>query len=499
VDEKVFEKDIEFEYKQEESLGRRAVKGGMWLFTLKIAHRVLGFVRTIILARFLSPNDFGLMGVAVLTINMLETFSKTGFEIALVQKKEDIRAYLDSAWTVQLIRSVVLFTLLYFGAPLIAYFFKSPQAVLIIRILAFLELFTGAKNIGTVFFLKELRFDKGFVLQFSGMIVNVAVAIVLAFVLKNVWALVYGSLSGAFVTFIASYVLHPYRPKLRFDFSKVKELFHFGKWLFISSILVFLVTQGDDFFVGKLLGITALGFYQMAYHLSNAAATEISHVVSYVMFPVYSKIQHDMERFRRAYLEILQLVAFITVPVTAVIFLLAPDFTFLFLGEKWMPMVSAMQILAFAGLFRAIAATTGCVLFALGKPRVETTLETVRLIILAALIYPATVKFGIAGTSIAVCLSIGLSLLGFLYSVKKIVQLGTGYLLKAVFYPIVSTVALILAIWLLKRIIPVVDIVRFTAVAAGGFLFYLFVSYVLTKFTDYKIYDVIRQRARMGI
>ncbi|MGB3111473.1 MAG: oligosaccharide flippase family protein, partial [Candidatus Omnitrophota bacterium] len=152
----------------------------MWIFALRVVDRFLRVVRTIVLARLLSPDDFGLMGIAILAINMLETFSQTGIETALVHKKENIEAYLDIAWTIQVTRSVILFVLLYFGAPLVAHFFNSPQALRVVRILAFLELFRGMKNIGTVYFQKELRFDKQFVLGFSGIAVNIAVSLTLA-------------------------------------------------------------------------------------------------------------------------------------------------------------------------------------------------------------------------------------------------------------------------------------------------------------------------------
>ncbi|MGB2601941.1 MAG: oligosaccharide flippase family protein, partial [Candidatus Omnitrophota bacterium] len=210
-EDKGFEKDIELEYRCEDaSLGQRAVVSGAWVFSFKTVQRLLGLIRTVILARLLAPEDFGLMGIALLAINTLETFSKTGFEQALIQKREDIRDYLDSAWTVQIIRSLILFCFLFAGAPLVAIFFKSQQATHIIRVLALIELFMGAKNIGIVYFQKELRFDKRFILESCGLIASVTVSIVLAFVLRNVWALVYGSLAGAFVTCIVSYAAHQY-------------------------------------------------------------------------------------------------------------------------------------------------------------------------------------------------------------------------------------------------------------------------------------------------
>jgi O-antigen/teichoic acid export membrane protein len=129
----------------------------MWVFGLRITSRGLGFVRTIILARLLAPHDFGLLGIAILAISTLETLSQTGFQAALIQKKENIESYLDTAWTVSAIRGIILFLILFLSAPVIAKFFNSPQATLIIRIIAVSTLLSGFRNIGILFFQKELE------------------------------------------------------------------------------------------------------------------------------------------------------------------------------------------------------------------------------------------------------------------------------------------------------------------------------------------------------
>ena len=139
-----------------ESLSSRVVRGGAWIFSLRITNRGLGFVRTIILARLLVPEDFGLLGIAMLAISTLDAFSQTGFQSALIQRKGNVRAYLDVAWTVLAVRGVVLFLMLFAAAPMAAKFFHSPQATAVIMVIAINMLLTGFGNIGVVFFQKEL-------------------------------------------------------------------------------------------------------------------------------------------------------------------------------------------------------------------------------------------------------------------------------------------------------------------------------------------------------
>ena len=259
--------------KQAESLSKKVVRGGIWVFTLRITNRGLGFIRTIILARLLAPEDFGLIGIAMLAASTLDAFSQTGLQSALIQKKDDIKTYLDVAWTTLAIRGIFLFGILFLSAPLIAKFFNSAQAELVIMVIAVNMIITGFGNIGVVFFQKELQFKKQFTYEFSATIVDLLVSISLAFILRNVWALVWGGVAKNITRFCLSYILHSYKPRLRFNKDKFRDLFGFGIWVSGSTILIFLITQGDDILVGRMLGVTALGFYQMAYLLSNLPST----------------------------------------------------------------------------------------------------------------------------------------------------------------------------------------------------------------------------------
>ncbi|RTZ96636.1 MAG: lipopolysaccharide biosynthesis protein, partial [Deltaproteobacteria bacterium] len=141
-------------------LSGRVIRSGVWVFALRITERLLYFFRLIILARILAPSDFGLFGIALLTMMTLENFSQTGFESALIQKKEAVNQYLDTAWTVGVIRSIFLFLAMFFFGPYVAAFFETTQATPIIRVLAFSFLIKSFRNIGVVFFNKDLEFKK---------------------------------------------------------------------------------------------------------------------------------------------------------------------------------------------------------------------------------------------------------------------------------------------------------------------------------------------------
>jgi O-antigen/teichoic acid export membrane protein len=277
----------------------------------------------------------------------------------LIQKQENIEDYLDTAWTVSVLRGLVLFVAVFLATPHIAGFFNVLAATSIIRVIGISVLLKGMTNIGVVYFQRELEFDKQFIFQMSGTAADLIVAAMAVFFLRSVWALVFGLLARNLVGFVVSYLIHSYRPRVRIEVGKVKELYGFGKWVLGSSILLFLLNQGDDVLLGKVVGVKALGLYQMAYHISNLPATEITHVISKVSFPTFSKLQDHLSKLRLAYLQTLRVTTFVSFPLAGGIFLLAPHFTSIFLGDKWMPMVPAMQTLALWGLIRSIGATTG--------------------------------------------------------------------------------------------------------------------------------------------
>jgi O-antigen/teichoic acid export membrane protein len=469
-------------------LSTRVVRGGIWVFALRMTNRGLGLVRIIVLARLLSPEDFGLFGIAVLSISVLETFSNTGFNAAIIQRQENTESYLDTAWTVSVIRGIFLFLCLLFASPYIAEFFNSSQAEMVIRVIAISTLLFGFRNVGLVFFQKELKFNKQFIYELSGTLVELTVAIILAVKLQNMWALIYGNLAANFVRLFLSYLIHQYRPRLKFDMEKFRELFGFGKWVLGSGILIFLITQGDDIFVGKALGVAALGLYQMAYTFSNLPATEICHVISQVTFPAYSKFQDDIPRFRKAYLRVFHFTAFLSIPFSAGIFIMAPDFTRIFLGEKWTLMIPAFQVLAFWGIIRSLGATAGPVFQSVGRPEVLTKLQLLVLALLCVSIYPFSVKWGILGTSLAVILSTFFPNVVATFLVIKVINCRGVDLLKRLCWSLTNTGIMVLSMLAVKNyLIFSMGISEFVLIIILSVFIYFGTSYAFRNlFLDHK-------------
>ena len=231
------------EVEAEPAQAGRVAKGTAGVLTDKMVSRGLMGVRTLVLMALLTPKDFGLYAIVMLAVMTLETLSQTGFDTALIQRKKNTEVYLDTVWTLHVVRGLVLATLLFLGAPLVARFYKEPSLVLLLRVMCPYVLLRGFENVGILYFHKDLQFHKQFVL---------VVGIILAYQLKSVWALIWATLTARALYCLLSYVLHPYRPKLRLVGARAREVYRFGRWLWMGAIGSFLLSQGSHALVGKI-------------------------------------------------------------------------------------------------------------------------------------------------------------------------------------------------------------------------------------------------------
>ncbi|MHA1381616.1 MAG: lipopolysaccharide biosynthesis protein [Candidatus Helarchaeota archaeon] len=478
----------QFYARDDSDLSKRTIKGGFWVLSIRIAEQVLYLIKLVIFANILEPKDFGLFGVALLTFDIMKIFTRTGFETALIQKKEDIKPYLNSAWTVLILRALGLYAIMFFIAPVAAFYFKAPEATPLIQVIGLAMVFGGFTNIGFFYFDKELKFSKRFIYQLTGMLVDFILAVYTAFVWRNIWAIVISLLAGHATKCIMSYILHPYRPRLSADFKKAKELWTFGKWILLSALIGFLIIEADDIFVAIIIDVTMLGFYQMAYKISNLPATEITNVISQVTFPAYSKLQDDRAKLREGYLKILKNVAYLTFLAGGLIFTFAFDFIKIFLGQKWVPMVLTLQVLALWGIIRSLEGTAVPIFQGVGKPETLTKLQLIQFILMAIILYPLTIQYNIFGTSVAVVSAAFLANFIYFYKVNKIIKGSKSDLCKLIGFPLINTAIMIIAVYFVKIYFNLtVGLLELCILGAFALLIYFGLTLLYEKIFNYKI------------
>ncbi len=412
-------------------LQQRVVRGAGWVVAGSLLANGLGAVKLIVLARLLSPEDFGLFGIVLLATVTVSTFSRTGFETALIQRPEGTADYLDTAWTVQVLRGLLRGGLLFAAAPLIASFFAEPSVVPLLRVAALAPVLQGFGNIGVLYFRKELQFRRQFYYDLPGTLSSFLVGVGLAWATRSVWALVGAQVAQMTARCIASYAFHPYRPSLRCEVHKLAWLFRYGRWMLGSSVLHLLDTRGPDAIIGRVLGATPLGLYRIARRVAGDHMVAVVGVAYRVLMPTFAKVQTEPERLTRAFLSAFQVITCVTVPLSLFVLFAGQELITAVLGAQWEAAVPAARILAVLSCLHAVAAVGRPLFWGTGKPHLAFMVSLVDLLGMAAVIYPLTVRYGINGVAASAVVGAAVALPVWMMAMAKTPVTRVG-LLKAI-------------------------------------------------------------------
>lgn len=377
------------------------VRGLGWVGSLRIITRAVSFLRVIILARILSPSQFGFFGIAILATALLEVFTETGVNVFLVQEKKDIKTFINSAWVISILRGAIIGLLLFLAADFISVFFHSHEALPLLQLISVVPLLRGFINPSVVRFQKYLEFHKEFWYRSAILFFDAFISIFFAFITKNAISLVYGLVAGVVLEIFLSFYVIKLRPNLSFDKTYLSKILDRGKWVTLSGIFNYLYQNFDNIVVGRVLGAYSLGLYQMAYNISILPITEISDVVSRVTFPVYTKISEDKERLKKAFTKTLISVSVLSIPFGFIIFFFAKDIVFLVLGVKWLSIIPVLRVLAIFGIVRAISGSFSALFLSVNRQEYITAATFVSTLVLLVTIVPLVLRFGILGAGMA--------------------------------------------------------------------------------------------------
>ncbi len=386
-------------------ISQRAISGVLWIGISKTIFKLFPIIRTVILPRLLSPNDFGLFGIALITLSVLQTITQPGMMEALVQDSDSIDEALDSAWSIKLVRGIILFIIIFTIAPWVASFLNEPKATYLIYIIGSSLIFSGLGNPGIIYFTKNIEFKKQSLYEITGSFVDLVVSIVLCMILKNAFALAYGYLSGIIALSFISYVLHPYRPWFTLNSVKINKMLKFGRWIWGNYIITFILVQGVGLFIGKILGSIALGFFQMAQKITSMVTDDIAMIFYQISFPVYSKLQNDIKKLREAYCKFLKIISIIVIPTSLVFCIFSKSITYIILGSKWDAITPIVSILAIYGMLLSLSDVNKSILKSVGRPDIITKIQAIKAIVVAAALIPLFIRYKLSGIVISLLIS----------------------------------------------------------------------------------------------
>jgi O-antigen/teichoic acid export membrane protein len=362
----------------------------------------------VVLARYLSARDYGIVGYALIFVTFLARFNDLGIGTALVQRKElDARA-INTAWTLRLVLGAVAFCLALPASRLAAVGFRDPVVSTVLVVLSLDFLINSIGFIPGNLMMRELDYRRWIQPMIAAAIVRTAVACWLAVKGFGFWSIVIAGLAAS-VAQAAYFVCLDHR-KLEFQWDKgvARELLRFGVPLFASGLLVFVLFNADNFIVGAVSGAVALGYYALAFNWGAMLCTLVYELVHSVLFPNFARMQQERERLRQGYLRVMEQISALGVLVYVGLFCCAREFLVIVLGRgggKWLPACHALQILCIYGIVRLLHEPFGNVLIAKGRTRL-----VFRGVLIAAscelvLLYPALVFGGINAVAVVVTIS----------------------------------------------------------------------------------------------
>jgi len=445
--------------------GSTLARGAAWMICFRLLDRTIGVASMLVLARVLTPADFGLVAMATAMIAFVELFGAFGLDVALIQRPGASHEHYDSAWTMNVLIGVSVALALLASAWPLAWFYDDPRLVALVAFLALGPLIQGGENIGVVAFRKDLNFDREFRFLLTKRLLSFAITVALALWLRSYWALAIGMVFGRVAGVVISYALHPFRP--RWSLARAPDLLHFSLWLVAQNFTVFLKERAPDFIVGKLAGAPALGMWSIANEISNLVGTELIGPMNRAALPTYSRLAEDRAAIGREYLSVLGLVALLVTPLVVGLAAVAPLVVAVLLGPQWGEVGILISLLAFHGLTNILLGTAHAPVLACGRPVVYVKIYLFQVCVLLPLLFWMTREYGVRGAVIAAVVTAIALLPVNATLVARTLGVTARQLLSKMWRPLLAA-AVMYAVTVLAQ--PPVDVATLTAARAAVLL-----------------------------
>ncbi|MBK7410551.1 MAG: lipopolysaccharide biosynthesis protein [Saprospirales bacterium] len=403
------------------SLSEQSLSGVLWLFLDKLGSSSINFLITIVLARLLLPEDFGLVAMVMIFFELSSVFVESGFSTALIREKTISEIDKSTTFIFNLISSVVLYVALFLCAPLIASFFDQPLLTWIVRVMGLNLVIESIAIIQRSTLTQQIDFKTQTKARFLAVVLSGVVGIGLALAGFGVWALVVRIGVMGLMETASLWRLNPWKPSLQFSKASFRKLFGFGSKILSAAILDKFFTHIYKVVIGKFFSAASLGFYTQAGTFTNMVINTMFRTIQRVTYPVLSKLQDDLEKLKDGYRKVLKLSSFIIFPSMMLLGVLAEPIIVTLVGEKWLPSVPFLQLLCLSGATYHLTTVNLNMLLVLGRSDLSLKLEVIKKIIIGIAIVIG-LKYGIYGLVVSEVVSTYINLLLNAYFSKKLLK-----------------------------------------------------------------------------
>jgi len=337
------------------SLKKQTISGLKWSTVNSGAISLLAFVRLWVLALLLSPEDFGLMAMVLTVVDLAMSYADTGLSAAIIHRQDADRKELSSLYWLNVASGFTLFFILWAITPLVAIFYREPRLYTLLPASSLAFIISSFGNQFGVLLQRDVEFSTLAKQEIVSALIGTAIAVAAAFLGQKVWSLIYGQLAGITTkTILLLYIgFKRYKPILYFSVGNLKGFFGFGLYQMADRTINYLSGRMDQLLVGNFLGAEMLGYYNFAFNLVMQPLFKINSVITVVMFPVFAKIQNDLDRLRKGFVELIRFIFSINAPILVGLVSVASTVIVMVFSEKWSRSIIFIQILAFVALLRS--------------------------------------------------------------------------------------------------------------------------------------------------
>ena len=406
----------------------------------RLATRGLGIINLLILAHILVPQDFGIVAIATTYLAAFDAISAFGLEDAIVRASGSGEKLHDTAFTLSIIRSAVNGALVAISAPFAAQFFNEPRVAAVLYVLAVLAVVEGFENIGVVGFQRDMRFDKEFQLFLIPRLVSVAVSIICALIFRSYWALVIGIAAQRLVRFGATYLLHPFRPRL--SISEWRQISGFSFWTWAASVASFARDRSWTVIVGKFFDPASVGRFSMASEIGLLPVSEFILPICRALFSGFALARHEGVALGPAFARTLGVVALAVLPAAIGISAIGNYVVDLALGIKWGEVIPIVQIIAGTAPFVLLTAIGATIMNACGFVQYNFWIVSTSAVIGAAANAFMAARVGLNGVAVATGLTMMFEGMLFLAIAARAVKASWSNILFCLWRPLLSTLVM---------------------------------------------------------
>lgn len=438
------------------------------------------FVKTMILAKFLlAPDQLGIMAIVMSFSMAFEALTEVGVKQSVIQNKQGATdEYLNAAWWLQVVRGLCLFAAASLLAPWISSFYENPQLSKLLRVAFLAVVIRGVMSPRAYVLEREFKFGRAVLLIEGSAILGAAVAVGLAVVMRNVWALVLGFVAEMTILCVLSFIVVPFRPRLRIHKESMGELMIFARRMLGLPVMTALSFQAPILILGKVVSEAELGFYGLAASLAYIPIDMYARVVTPVLLPAFSERQDDNRALCRGILQTTRLTALFIIPMVAFMACSASELLSLVYRAAYAAMAMVFAVLCLQILIRSSALNLSGIYMATGQPHLQRRFAAVRAALILGLMYPAAVRFGTFGVAVVIILANFAFLLLQAIVARKIINLELGRYLRAYVPGLLMSLPIVLTFdlfWLLGIDSPVLVLSVGFAVFLAMFLTGVFI------------------------